>query len=267
MTGYLGTINQALFHLEKELADSSDSPNLDAQWLLLHIIKKTQTAWLLAHPDEKLNQKQIQTLEKLLVRRQNGEPLAYLIGEWEFYGRKFHVNKDVLIPRPETEKIIDKTLQAITKLSTDRKKITIADIGTGSGCIIITLALELLHRPAYSNIQINFVATDISDKALKTAKENAARHYVEKYITFLSGDILKSIKDRQIDLIVSNPPYLTSKEINSANRPENIGLRFEPRLALDGGQDGQKYVSALINSNIPSIIETTNGNIIKTPSK
>jgi release factor glutamine methyltransferase len=166
------------------------------------------------------------------------------------------VTKYVLIPRPSTEALIDATIRYIdTSIKSGGTVDTIADIGTGSGCIAITLALEI---PSLKKIY----ATDVSNKALNIALRNARLHQVEKKIEFIHGNLLDPIKDKQIDLVVSNPPYVPTKEIEMAGRSlKTAGLKHEPRLALDGGPDGLKFIHQLSTLAIPHIFETVGGHI------
>ena len=228
-------IGEALRQGQLSLGDVSDAPSLDAQWLLLHVLGKKEASWLQAHGDEELSDKEECEYRKLVKRRGAGEPLAYILGYWEFYGRRFLVNKDVMVPRPSTEGLIDAVLPRL------QEGMVVADIGTGSGCIIITLALEL------ANFQ--FLATDISPAALIIARKNARIHGVLDRIEFLKGNMLEPLKDKKIDLIVSNPPYVPTAEI----------LPGEPALALDGGADGQRFTAQIKAGGIPAVVEVTGG--------
>ncbi|HLD26288.1 MAG TPA: HemK/PrmC family methyltransferase, partial [Candidatus Andersenbacteria bacterium] len=149
------TVARALQQTEMRLGQVSDAPALDAAWLLLHVLGTREASWLTAHADVVLTSAQIQNLETLTQRRAAGEPLAYILGEWEFYGRPFLVTPDVLIPRPATEALVDATLRYLRSPSILRNiegrsdPLVVADVGTGSGCIAITLALEL-QTPSFS---------------------------------------------------------------------------------------------------------------------
>ncbi|HMD82239.1 MAG TPA: peptide chain release factor N(5)-glutamine methyltransferase, partial [Anaerolineales bacterium] len=230
--------------------------------LMLFVLKKKESAWLYAHGNTELTETQAQEFIRLIEERASGKPLAYILGEWEFYGRPFYVNEHVLIPRPETEELIRQALPHIDvwRGAHPGKQMTIADIGTGSGVIIITLAIELskFHIP---DSKFHFIATDISPKALKVANKNAQRHGVQDQIEFIREDITETLQ-RNIDLIVSNPPYLPAEALAKAGWAiDTQGLTFEPRMALDGGLDGQEFVQKIVKSNIPAIVETTGGNI------
>lgn len=254
------TIAEITAALTRSLSATSDAPSIDADRIILAAIGQQDPSYLLSHNNEAISldaQKEIQTME---AQRKSGMPLAYVLKEAGFYGRMFAITQDVLIPRPETEALIDKALFQIPRISNAfARPITIADIGTGSGCIAITLALEL-----GSSIEYQIFASDISPAALIVAKENAKRHNVLEKIQFLEGDMLAPYQDLSIDLIVSNPPYVPSSEIDTASTsPDTIGLLFEPRLALDGGQDGLTFVHQIQASGIPALVETLGGEIIE----
>jgi len=231
----------------EQLAEVSDASKLDAERLLLSVIEKQEMSWVYAHSNEVLNTDQLKQFEELVEERKTGRPLAYILGEWEFYGRPFYVNENVLVPRPETEELIEKAQKFI------RPQMIVADIGTGSGIIAVTLALET---------EASIIATDISPAALEVAKRNAARHGVKDRIEFLEGDMLAPIVDRQIDLIVSNPPYVPTDELSQRTNKDTRGLIYEPRVALDGGYDGTKYVQQLQNQKLPAFAESFGGKII-----
>ncbi len=208
----------------------SDTPQLDAQVLLAHIFSKPRT-WLLAHTSALSDVKIEARLEKLIRRLENGEPLPYVLGRWEFYGLEFHLSKDVLIPRPETELLVDSAVSWVRSLKRENANdLMVADIGTGSGCIAVSLAKNLPN--------IHVLATDISPAAIKVAKGNAKRFQVLSQIDFLKCDILpkreKSYSSaRPFDLLCANLPYIPTEKLH--------GLpvyKREPTLALDGGKDG-----------------------------
>lgn len=263
------TIKQALVQAIRELKQYSD-PQLDAQWLLLKVMEKDEASWLLAHAEECLTKQQEKTLAEYVARRRRGEPLAYILGEWEFYGRPFTVNEAVLIPRPSTEQLVEKALDYLRELSLDWAETTtgkfiVADVGTGSGCIGITLVLELQEWARQNGLKhaYKIIATDVSKDALVVAQENAARYQVTDDIEFLRGDMLQPIQGKKIDLIVSNPPYVPTAELtwHQTSSKDKIGLRFEPSGALDGGEDGQFFVQQLIKTTRPLIYETAAGHI------
>lgn len=263
------TIKQTLAQTVRELKQFSD-PQLDAQWLVLKVLGKNEASWLLAHAEEHLTEPQEKALAEYVTRRRQGEPLAYIFGEWEFYGRPFTVNKAVLIPRPSTEQLVEHALDYLMKLSLDegastKGQLTVADIGTGSGCIAITLVLEMKKLARQKNIKFagKIIATDVSQEALLVAQENAARYQVTDDIEFLHGDLLQPLQGKNIDLIVSNPPYVPTAELSwqQTNAKDKVGLRFEPRSALDGGEDGQRFIHQLVKTSRPLIYETLAGQI------
>ncbi|MEX1997498.1 MAG: HemK/PrmC family methyltransferase [Candidatus Andersenbacteria bacterium] len=255
------TIREALQQGYQTLATASDAPTIDTERLLLHSLSMSESSWLFSHSDESLPQAIQQTFNDMLQQRVVGKPLAYILGRWEFYGREFIVNENVLIPRPATEVLVDQARATIQTLYERRQRpLVVADIGTGSGCIAVTLACELPPE-----ILERIYATDTSDAALAVAAINAHQHRVTERITFLSGDMLQPLTDKNIDLIVSNPPYLPTAELQKSrqsNDPEKVGLYFEPHGALDGGRDGQKYTSVLHTLPVPTIYETSGGTII-----
>ena len=201
---------------------------LDSEILLSKTLKKTREN-VLINLDQKINIKNISTYKEYLKRRSNNEPIAYILGEKEFWSKKFNVNKDTLIPRPETELLVDKILKIYQE-----KQISILDIGTGSGCIVISLLSSLKTS--------NGVGIDISKNAILMAKKNALKHKLSRRVKFLNKSI-NNIFSKKFDLIVSNPPYVDSKDIK--NLSDDI-KRFEPRIALDGGNDGLDLIKKVI---------------------
>ncbi|MFA6393790.1 MAG: peptide chain release factor N(5)-glutamine methyltransferase [Patescibacteria group bacterium] len=229
-------------------------PPFEHELILAHILNKSRE-WVLTHPEVKLTRSQARSYRLYVARRQKGEPLAYILGHKGFYGLDFIVNKNVLVPRPETELIIDYVTHNIKHETSDN--IVIIDIGTGSGCIIITLA-KLLNRKSQiapaRTLQAGgnrkFIATDISKPALFVARKNAKQHGVDKQIKFLHGNLLEpalsEIKKNKLEIgnwkleILCNLPYLTPAQIK--NSPS---IKHEPRLALAAGRDGLKYYREL----------------------
>lgn len=191
---------------------------LDAELLLAHCLGRNRTA-LLTHQESVIPQAIATQFRAVLERRCRREPVAYLTGRRAFYGRDFFVDRNVLIPRPESELLIETFLDMFER----SESMTIADIGTGSGCLGVTLALEFPHA--------NVIATDISDKALGVARKNAAQHSVEDRVTFAYGDLLAPLAGRRIDAIVANLPYVMNEELAA-----NPDLAYEPIIALRGAQ-------------------------------
>lgn len=255
----LPTIHQALTQARVALRDVSDAPGLDAQRLLLQVLHQPESGWLFSHAEEQLTQAQMEAFQGFLARRLQGEPLAYITGSWDFYGRSFTVTPDVLIPRPATEELVEQAITSLQTMAAHKKRpLIVADIGTGSGCIAITLAREL--SPA---VVTKIYATDISPQALMIARHNAALHRITNRLEFLEGDMLAPVVNKKIDLIVSNPPYVPTAEIAKAGRVrDTLGLQFEPHLALDGGTDGHYFTQQLSELPIPTLLETTGGTIV-----
>jgi release factor glutamine methyltransferase len=198
------------------------SPNLDAL-LLLAAVLETNKATLLAHPERPLTAHEAEWFAEHVARRTERVPLAYLLGAREFYGRDFLVTPDVLVPRPETELLVELALEHCRQQPTVEWA---ADVGTGSGALAVTLGTE---RPG-----LRIVATDRSPAALAVAATNAARHAVAGQLHLVCTDLLGGVSGR-LGLIVANLPYVPSTTIASL-MPEVA--RYEPRLALDGGPDG-----------------------------
>lgn len=214
-------IKQLLINSNQKLLKTGiKSAYLDGVILLSYILNKPKE-FLYSYPEKKLTPNQVLKFNQLITRRTKGEPIAYLINHKEFFGLDFYVNKDVLIPRPETELLVENILNITKNIN---KKITIADIGTGSGAIIIALAKNIKLK------NIEYLATDISLPAIKIAKKNAKKLQVK--IKFYSGDLLKPIISKNIDIIVSNPPYGDKILWSKRKSYKTIGLKYEPHLAL-----------------------------------
>ncbi|MGD0829943.1 MAG: peptide chain release factor N(5)-glutamine methyltransferase [Terracidiphilus sp.] len=193
-------------------------------------------AWLMTHGDELLDDISPSYTE-LLERRLRGEPIQYILGEMEFYGLPFHVTPEVLIPRPETEHLVEKTLESASALTAPR----IVDIGTGSGAIAVTLAYKLP--------QAHVTAIDLSAPALAAARENAKRNGVA--IRFLEGDLLTPVAGEQFEFIVSNPPYVPAADRATLS----VEVReHEPALALFAGEDGLEIYRRLIPTAFAALV-------------
>jgi len=273
-------IRSALKHGIAQLREARvASFTLAAELLLLHVLGRDRT-WIYSHPEENISPADVDRYFALLARRAAGEPTQHLTGKQEFWGLEFEVTPDVLIPRPETEHLIEVALDrlAVREIRAGRKQtltgegLQIADIGTGSGCIAVTLAKEL---PAAT-----VLATDISSAALVVAQRNAARHAVAARIHFLAGNLLEGVATSLVvaqhaaplqgnleiaaglespatkhqspvtshqspffDLIVSNPPYIGRREKESLEREVRD---HEPELALYGGEEGYEFYAELI---------------------
>ena len=201
---------------------------LDSELLLSKILDKNREE-ILINLEKKICQKHFLKYKQLIQRRSQCEPIAYIVKEKEFWSKNFLVSSDTLIPRPETELIVEK----LTKIF-EEKKISILDIGTGTGCILISLLSELKNSKG--------VGIDISNKALMIAKKNSEKYGLQSKIKFLNNS-LDSKFYQKFDLITSNPPYIRSNEIK--NLKEDI-RRYEPLIALDGGNDGLDLIKKVI---------------------
>ena len=220
------------------------SHTLAAELLLMHALGRDRT-WLYAHPEEVISDSEVHLFTNLLARRAAGEPTQHLTGKQEFWSLEFEVTPDVLIPRPETEHVIEVALDrlGVREIRAGRKQtfsgegLQIADIGTGSGCIAVALAKELPGATIY--------ATDISSAALAVARRNAARHSVSDQIHFLDSNLLDEASHLSLffDLIVSNPPYIGRREAATLMREVRD---HEPEIALYGGEEGYELYAELI---------------------
>lgn len=205
-----------------------DSAPLDAEVLLSFCLNKPKE-FLHTYPGYQLTKKEKRRFAKLIDCRKKFEPVAYLVGSKEFYGLQFIVNKHVLIPRPLSEQIVDQALDIINNQqpTNNEQQTTICDLGTGSGCLIIALAKKLEEQKIIGHFKL--YATDISARALNVAQKNAKIHQVDKRITFLKGDLLKPLKNKQVDLIVANLPYLAKNDVR-----KEPSIKKEPLKALVG---------------------------------
>ena len=201
---------------------------LDSEILLSKTLNISREK-ILTNLDQKIDIKNISVFKTYLRRRSKNEPIAYILEEKEFWSKKFYVNKDTLIPRPETELLVEELLKIFKE-----KKISILDIGTGSGCIIISLLIGLKQSIG--------TGIDISKNAISIAKKNALKFKLSNKIKFLNKP-LENLSGKKFDLIVSNPPYIKRKDIK--NLSEDI-KRYEPRMALDGGNDGLDLIKKVI---------------------
>jgi release factor glutamine methyltransferase len=214
-------------------ASTSDTPALDASVLIAHVVNKPRT-WVMAHPELTLTTEQQKQLDDALAELERGKPFPYILGNWEFFGLNFNVTPDVLIPRPETELLVEK---AIAWLQKSPAKRTVADIGTGSGAIAVSIAVNIPSA--------HILATDISPKALQIAKQNAINHGVNNKIEFIECDLLPNqsqivnrkspIVNRKssFNLLCANLPYIPTETLHNL-----LIYGREPTLALDGGIDG-----------------------------
>jgi release factor glutamine methyltransferase len=229
------SVSRSLLQAAQTLsAAGSDTPRLDAEVLLAHALGQDR-AWLYAHPEYALGPDQLGVYQALIARRAEREPVAYLTGHKEFFGLDFVVTLGVLIPRPETERLVEIALQ-ILKAGARPDAVTIADVGTGSGAIAIALAIHV--RAAH------VLATDVSAAAVAVARHNAVRHGVAGRVDCLQGDLLAPLRGA-FHLIAANLPYLSRADLAAA--PPEVA-HWEPRLALEGGPDGLAAIRRMLAS-------------------
>jgi len=203
---------------------------MEASSLLAHVLGRDRT-FIIAHAENALTDEQVGLFRRFVRRRAQGEPLQYITGRQEFFTLEFEVTPDVLIPRPETEIVVETACQLLR----DEARPFIADIGAGSGCIAISLLNELSEARA--------VATDISPAALRVARRNAERHGVVNRLTLLESDCFSALVPAgQFSLIASNPPYVSDNELNTMQRE----VVYEPRPALFAGPDGLAVIRRLL---------------------
>ncbi len=210
----------------KKLTNST-SPKLDAELLLAHILQKPRS-YLYAHNDLELNPNQVSEFKEILARRVNGEPLAYITGKKEFWSLELDVNPDVLIPRPETELLVELAL----KFCGDKSEISCVDLGTGSGAIALAIASE---RPGWK-----IFATDIDDKVLKVAQANAGKLGI-KNVKFFQGNWIFALPKMLVDVIISNSPYIERDDQYLEGE-----IRFEPQKALVADDAGLAHIKQII---------------------
>lgn len=220
------TLEQAAEALVESACDA-DEARRDAQVMLGHVLGVSR-AWLSAHRDDIVMAPAAERFDVVLAQRRAGTPVAYLLGEREFYGRRFRVTPDVLIPRPETELLVEEALAHLPR-SAPR---SVLDLGTGSGCIAVTIACE---RPT-----VKVIAVDASDAALEIARGNAAT--LGASVEFIESDWFARLVGRRFDLIVANPPYVASGDPHLARGD----LRFEPPAALAAGADGLNAIRRIV---------------------
>jgi len=241
------TVGQTLRDAVSQLGAITEAPHLEAE-VLLGFVMDVSRAALLTHPERALSPDQLSTYRRLVRRRASGYPLPYLTGRVEFYGLEFEVTPDVLIPRPETETLVE--------LALARRPATVVDVGAGCGCVAVALAVHLPEAAV--------CAVEISPAALAVARRNAATAAVAEQrgvaarMRFLVGDVLRP-HPGPADLIVSNPPYIPTSAC--AALPTSV-RDHEPRLALDGGPDGLTIIRALL-SQAPAVLNPGGGILIE----
>jgi release factor glutamine methyltransferase len=215
------TVGEVLEGASHKLRQHSDSASADAQLLLGEVLGQPR-AWILAHSEYELSSVELAEFDGSLTEVLDGVALPYVLGWWEFYGRRFHIDPQVLIPRPETELMVEEALHRSGSAS------RILDLGTGSGCIAVTLALELPHSHAY--------ASDLSWEALQVARRNVEAHGVEQMVTLVNSNLSEAFAG-PLDLICANLPYIASDHL-----PKLEVAGREPKMALDGGKFGTELI-------------------------
>ncbi|MCB5188775.1 peptide chain release factor N(5)-glutamine methyltransferase [Methylobacillus caricis] len=211
----------ALNRLQKESQLEIPEARIEIRALLRHALGDASPAWLIAHGEDTIGEETRHHFELLLQRRMQGEPVAHILGQREFYGREFAVTPDTLIPRPDTETLVEVALGKIPQA----KEFHILDLGTGSGAVAISIALERPHA--------SIVAVDRSHPALVVAQNNGTRLGANN-VRFIESDWFSALNNQSFDLIVSNPPYIAQDDIHL----QQGDLRFEPLSALASGADG-----------------------------
>jgi release factor glutamine methyltransferase len=237
----LPTVGEALASATSNLRRAGiDQPGNDARRLVAAVLALS-AAQLISRPERRLSPQQFARLEHCIARRRNREPVSRILGEREFYGRSFAISPATLDPRPDSETLIEAALERVFREGWSAARLRILDVGTGSGCLLLTLLCELPNAVG--------IGTDISEAALEVARDNALRLGVEHRAQWMVRDALVGISER-FELLVSNPPYVRSGDIAGL---EAEVRDFDPWSALDGGADGLDVVRRLI-AGIPIII-------------
>ncbi len=216
-----------------------NNPLLDSQLLLCHVIN-VDKIYTYTHKDQVVDSQSVDKFFKFIDKRKSGYPIQYILGKQEFMGLDFYVKEGVLIPRPDTEILVEHIIELVkSKYFGKKDLIRIVDIGTGSGAITLSLAHYLGNAHVYS--------IDISDTALEVATENSKKLGLESKVTFLKGDLFNPLEELKlhssIDIIVSNPPYIPTKDILDLQKEV---AEYEPKLALDGGEDGLDFYRRIV---------------------
>lgn len=217
------------------LKPATDSPALESQMIASHILGKPQS-WIIAHQETILGNSLIDKMNGIVRSIIDGCPFAYITGQREFYGRSMEVRPGLLVPRPETELLVEKALRWLSN-HPDRR--TAVDVGCGTGCIAVTLAAEV------PDLIID--AIDVDPLAIQITNQNAANHKVQSQVTTFTGSLLSGIR-RQYDLLCANLPYIPSDTIRDLP-----AARYEPVLALDGGQDGLRLIESLLQQSVANL--------------
>lgn len=230
-------VMDAIERARRAISPTSNTPGLDAQTLLAEIMSRPRS-WLLAHPESALEIDQWARLVQSVRALEAGQPLPYVLGHWEFFGLDFELTPDVLIPRPETELLVEEAIRFLAAHSGQPQRI--ADIGTGSGVIAVSLAKAMP--------ELTVVAVDRSRAALDVARRNAVHHGVDNSIAFYQGSLLEAVFS-PFDLIAANLPYIPTPWL------EGLPVaKHEPRMALDGGPDGLDAIRRLLLADVPRLV-------------
>jgi release factor glutamine methyltransferase len=234
------SISDLLREASESLRDAAvPEARREASSLLSHVIARDRT-FLISHADDLVGDEELARFQEAVARRASGEPLQYITGVQDFYGREFRVTPDVLIPRPETELLVEAALEIIAGVAAP----LICDVGTGSGCIAITLLCERTDARG--------LAVDVSEAALVVANDNARRHGVSQRITFKISDCFDSVDAPAFDVVVSNPPYVSANALAGLQREVRD---HEPLVALSPGADGLAVIRRLLQE-APAFLKT-----------
>ncbi len=222
------TIREAIEQGLKHMPAQSESPTQDLQVLMAHVLGNEKT-WVMAHTEEALTSEERERWEAALGTFQKGIPLPYVIGEWEFYGLMLKVTPEVLIPRPETELLVETGLRWLAAHPGRRRA---ADVGTGSGCIAVALAMN--------SPELEIVASDISPEALQVAHDNIERYHLGSRIQLKEANLMQN-SEGPFDLVCANLPYIPAEHL-----PNLTVSKWEPRVALGGGADGLRFIKPFL---------------------
>ena len=231
------TIREILIKYMNELSSISDTPKLDTEILLQKALGDVDRLYVQLNLNKELDDKELSIFNEIIKDRLKGRPIAYIVNNREFMGLDFYVEEGVLIPRPDTEPLVEEVID----LAKGKSELKIVDIGTGSGAITVSLAKYIDNCHVYS--------LDISDKALNIGKKNAINNGVEEKIDFIKSDVFSGIKDKNLslDIIVSNPPYIRKADISTLHKQVKD---YEPYIALEGGEDGLDFYRAITEESI-----------------
>ena len=231
------TIREILIKYMEKLSSISDTPKLDTEILLQKALGDVDRLYIQLNLDKKLSDEELKCFNEMINDRLNGRPIAYIVKNREFMALDFYVEEGVLIPRPDTEPLVEEVIE----LSKGMKDVNIVDIGTGSGAISVSLAKYIKNSYVYS--------LDISDKALSIGKKNAVNNEVDDKIEFIKSDVFTGIKDRnlKLDIIVSNPPYIKKEDIKTLHTQVKD---YEPYIALEGGEDGLDFYRTITEESL-----------------